>query len=271
MDRPPARIVSLIPSVTEILFAVGAGDAIVGVTTYCTYPPEARQKPKVGDLFSVSVEGVVALKPDLVVATRDNPMDVIQGLRALRIPVFVDDPQTIDEVLQSIRRVGQLTGRTARADSLIAAYQKRLNAVDDIVRNIPADQRPSVFVGNPLNAEHWTPGPGTFTTDIIARAGGRNIADDLKSRTWGVYSFEQIIAKNPEVILASTEADQEAEALREKIVARAAGIPGWKDIRAVKNSRILVLSVEWLFRPGPRVILAVEQLAAALHPARFRE
>lgn len=266
MDRAPRRIVSIIPSTTELVFAVGAGDALVGVTNYCTFPPEAAKLPKVGDLLTVSVERIVAMNPDLVLATKDNPMEVIDGLRALRIPVFVDDPQTIDQVIASIRKLGKLTGHTFTADSLAEDIQRRLDSVEKRVASVRSEKRLRVFVGSPLNTEHWTPGPGTFTNDLIRRAGGHNVADDLKPRTWGVYSMEQIVAKNPDALVTSAESAASPESTRQRLLKKAETTIGWKQLRAIQDGRIVVLPGDWLFRPGPRLILGVEALSKALYP-----
>lgn len=266
LDHAPKRIVSIIPSTTELVFAVGAGSALVGVTNYCTYPPEATRLPKVGDLLTVSVERIIAMNPDLVVATKDNPMEVIDGIRALHIPVYVDDPQTVDQVIDSIRKFGRLTGHTVTADSLAADIQGRLVSVEKQVARVSAAKRLTVFVGSPLNTEHWTPGPATFTTDLIRRAGGRNVADDLKPRTWGVYSVEQIVAKNPQALVTSAESVVAAEAMRQRLLKQAETTTGWKQLRAIQDGRVVVLPADWLFRPGPRLILGVEAMAKALYP-----
>lgn len=267
LDGAPRRIVSLIPSNTELVYAVGAGAALVGVTNYCTYPPEAIKLPKVGDLLSVSAERIVAMNPDLVVATKDNPMEVIDGLRALHIPVFVDDPQTVEQVIDSIRKFGELTGHQATADSLASDIHRRLVSVEKRIASVSAANRTTIFVGSPLNTEHWTPGPGTFTTDVIWWAGGRNVADDLRPRTWGVYSVEQIVAKNPQALVTAAEPDAAPDATRQRLLKQAATTTGWKELRAIREGRVIVLPADWLFRPGPRLILGVEALAKALYPS----
>ena len=200
LTKPPERIVSMIPSNTEILFALGLGDAIVGVTDYCDYPEEAKQKPKIGDLMTFSVERILGAKPDLVLATKDNPGEVIKGLSELGITIFVLDPQTVIGVFNAITTIGRLTGRETTAESLVNDYRGRMNRVAERINTIPDDQRISIFLGNPKYPSQWTPGPGTFTSDIIAYAGGKNIADDITPGTWGVYSLEKIVFQNPKVI-----------------------------------------------------------------------
>ncbi|MBM3262792.1 MAG: cobalamin-binding protein [candidate division Zixibacteria bacterium] len=270
LSRAPERIVSIMPSCTELLYAVGAEAAIVGVTDYCDYPAEAASKPKVGDLNTLSLERIVSMKPDLIVGTKDNPSEIVEGLRALGIPVYIDDPQTVDQVIRSICLFGKLTGRSARADSTAAEMERRLRAIAATVSVIPPNRYPSVFVGSPLNTEHWTPGPGTFTTDIIVRAGGRNVADDFKVRTWGVYTLEQIIAKNPDVLLTSEEKNITAETLKKRILEKGRAVSGWKNVKAIRNGRVVTMPGEWLLRPGPRVIHAIETLTAVLRDIKDR-
>lgn len=269
LARPPARIVSLMPSHTEILFALGLGSAVVGVTDYCDYPPEARRKPSVGGLMTMSVEKIVAAKPDLVLATRDNPSDLIHGLLAVGIPVVVLDPQTVEDTFKMIRTVGTLTGQDAATDSLMRMLHQRLDAVTARVRRVPAARHPLVFIGNPEEAAHWTPGPGTFTTDIIELAGGRNVADDLKRRTWGVYSLEQIVAKNPDTIVTTIGPNESPDRVSQRVQTAAGALVGWREIKAVRDRRICAVPAEYLLRPGPRVVLGVETLARCFYPELF--
>ena len=125
LTKPPGRIVSMIPSNTEILFALGLSDAIIGVTDYCDYPEEAKQKPRIGDLMTFSVERIIGAKPDLVLATKDNPGEVIKGLSELGITIFVLNPQTVTGVFDAITTIGQLTGRGTQADALVKAREMR--------------------------------------------------------------------------------------------------------------------------------------------------
>lgn len=267
----PERIVSLIPSNTELLFAVGAGQSVVGVTNYCNYPPEVKKIDRVGDLMSLSVEKIVSLKPDLVLATGDNPDETIKSLRTLGIRVFVIDPQTVDDVMAALNVVGAITGHTERAEQIIHEIDHRMAVVRDKLNSISTARRPSVFVGSPQRTENWTPGPGTFTTDIIEHAGGRNVADELSPGTWAVYTLEKIVSKNPDVILSTVGNLKNADASREKILETARNMAGWRNIEAIKQARIAILPDDWLLRPGPRMIDAIEHLARTLHPDLFND
>ena len=262
----PQRIVSLIPSNTELLFAVGAGGSVVGVTNYCDYPPEARKIEKIGDLTAMSLEKIVSLDPDLVLASKNNPDEMIQSLRALGVRVFVLDPQTIEEVIDSIGIVGMLAGQARAAGILLDDYRKRLAAVTERIGDLPENERPTVFVGSPFRDENWTPGPGTFTSGVISRAGGRNVADDLAPGTWAVYNLENIISKDPDVLLATLGVDQDAGEVRKRFLERAKALNGWRDLDAVRDERVVLIPENWLLRPTLRIVHAVEILADSLHP-----
>lgn len=265
----PQRIVSLIPSNTELLFAVGAGSSVVGVTNYCDYPPEAAEVERIGDLTAMSLEKIVALEPDLVLATKGNAKELVYSLKALGVTVFVLDPQSIEEVLDAIETVGTLTGRVEAASALLVSYRQRLAAVSERVGDLSEDERPRVFVGSPFRDENWTPGPETYTSAVIHRAGGRNVADDLAPRTWSVYNLEQIISRNPQVLLSTLGEGQDPEEVRARYLERAKALDGWRDLDAVRNERVVLIPENWLLRPAPRLFQAIEVLAAALHPGLF--
>lgn len=265
----PERIVSLIPSHTELLFSVGAGSSVVGVTTYCDYPPEAREIEKIGDVTAMSLEKIVALDPDLVLASKGNARELIYSLKALNVPVFVLDPQSIEEVLDSIGTVGRLTGREEASRELLDGYRQRLARVAERIGGLTESERPTIFVGSPFRDENWTPGPETYTSAVIRRAGGRNVADDLAPGTWAVYNLENIVSKDPQVLLSTLGEGQDAEEVRARFLERAKSLKGWQNLDAVRNERVVLIPENWLLRPAPRLFLAIETLAAALHPNLF--
>ena len=265
----PQRIVSLIPGNTELLFAVGAGRSVVGVTNYCDYPPEAGAIAKIGDLTAMSLEKIVALDPDLVLASKGNSRELVFSLRTLDVPVFVLDPQTVEEVLDAVATVGRLAGREEAARELLDGYRQRLAAVSDRVGELAESDRPTVFVGSPFRDENWTPGPETFTSAVIRRAGGRNVADDLAPRTWAVYNLEHIVSRNPQVLLSTLGEGQDPGETTKRYLERAKALKGWQDLDAVRNGRVVLIPENWLLRPAPRLIRAIETLAAALHPNLF--
>jgi iron complex transport system substrate-binding protein len=269
LSTQPERIVSMIPSNTEILFALGLDTSIVGVTEYCDYPMAALKKPKIGNLMTFNVERILGTKPDLVLATRDNPAEVIKGLTELGITVFVLDPQTVGGVLEAIATIGRLTGREAQGDELINDLRNRINRVSQRVSSIPIEQRVSVFLGNPKYPSQWTPGPGSFTGNIFELAGGANIASDLPEGAWGVYSLENIVSKDPDVLLVTTDSNASRDELAKEILATAATMPGWRDLQAIRKKRVYGVTGNWISRPGPRVVLGIEEISRLLYPNRF--
>jgi iron complex transport system substrate-binding protein len=253
----PERIVSLAPSHTETLYALGLGDKVVGVTEYCNYPPEAAEKTQVGSFTTIDLEQVVGLEPDLVLATTMHMAETVPALQDRGITVFVIDPQTVSDVLDAIGRIGQVTGSDEAAEALIADMQARIDAVQEKIKDAP---RPKVFWE--LGAELYTVGPNTFIDDLITRAGGENVAADADT-SWPQLSVEAIILKAPDVIvLADHNYGQTAEMVGDR--------PGWEDIRAVQEGNIIEITDDDIVsRPGPRLVEGLEFLAKALHPDLF--
>ncbi len=257
LNARPQRIISLAPSHTEILYALGLGDRMVGVTEYCNYPPEAAEKPKVGGFSDVDLEQVVGLEPDLVLATSLHTAEVVPALQERGIVVFVADPQTVLEVLETIRTIGHITGKDQAAEALIARMQERIDAVQATIGDAP---RPTVFWE--LGPELYTAGPGSFLNDLILMAGGENIAADADS-PWPQLNLEAIVLKDPAiVVLADHNYGETAEMVTQR--------PGWGNITAVRESRIIELIDDDIFsRPGPRIVEGLEFLAHAFHPDLF--
>jgi len=261
LDHYPERIVSLTPSNTEILFALGLGDKVVGVTTYCDYPEEAKEKPKVGDLKG-NVEQIVALEPDLVLAKGVLNDDAVSKLRKLNIPVLFLDPESIEGVYRSIRLIAQVTGTSEKGEEIIAEIEKQIDSVAEKVAKVPAEKRLRVFIeagSDPL----FTAGKDTFVHELVTLAGGINIADDLKG--YQMYSSEAVVKNNPDVILST---DSYYVDIMNEIKKRA----GWEEIKAVKEGKVIIdLDNNLLTRPGPRCGLAVELVAKALYPEVFKD
>lgn len=255
----PQRIVSLSPSNTEILYALGLGARVVGVTEFCNYPPEVAQKPKVGGFSDVNTEKVVEVQPDLILVASIHIPEVLPALEELGFTVLVLDAHDLPGVLEGIRLVGKVAAQEEAAESLTAQMQQRADAV---AQAVAGRERPRVYWE--LDSTLWTAGPGSFVQDLIERAGGQNIAADAE-RAWVQLNAETIIAADPEVIfLASHPYGESAES----VAARA----GWDKISAVVNGRIVELTEEqgdMVSRPGPRVIDALELIARALHPDAF--
>lgn len=247
----PERIVSLAPSVTETLFALGLGDRVVGVTSFCDYPPEAAQKDKVGDTQRPSLEKVVALKPDLVIASTASQLEqFVKNLDQVGIPIYVSDPRDLESVLESINKIGEVTGVGETARDLVGKLRDRVRAIES---RLAGSERPRVFIilsNEPL----ITTGGNTFFTDLIKRAGGVSISAAEKV-DYPLYSLETAVAKEPEVIFAQSGDEQIPDRLKQTPASRA--------------GRVYHLDDNLLLRPGPRVVDGLEQMAAAIHPEAF--
>jgi iron complex transport system substrate-binding protein len=260
----PQRVVSLAPSNTERLFAVGAGSRVVGVTLYDTYPPEAQTRDKVGGFTanSLSVEKIVGLRPDLVLAAGDIQRPVIEALARLGMPVVaIEDPRHVDEVYAALRLVGQLMGRQAAAEACVAAIQAHVARVRQKVATLSPEQRVTVFY-EVFDTPLMTAGPQTFVGQMLEMAGGINIFADLTGRYMQV-SPEEVVRRNPDCILSPGSQRQAWTPVQIK------RRPGWGHLAAVKQDCIHFLDEELVSRPGPRVAEGLETIARALYPALF--
>ena len=254
----PKAIASLAPSITEILYALGLGDRVVGVTEFCNYPPEAQAKPKVGGFADVNIEKLLSLNPDLVLVSSIHIAQVLPELEKLGLTAVVVDAHDLPQVLDSIMLVGKITGKEKEAESLVAEMQKRMDAV---AKAVEGRKKPKVFWE--LSSDLWSVGPGSFVHDIIVRAGGENIAT---GHPYPQLTNEAVISADPDVIiLADHPYGESAESVAKR--------PGWDKIKAVKEGRIVELTQEQVditSRPGPRVVDALELIAKILHPDAFR-
>lgn len=259
----PRRIVSLAPSLTEVLFAIGAGDHVVGVTDLCDRPPAVRGLPRVGGITSATLrlEAVVALRPDLVVAIGSDQEAAVEALAGLGLRVEVVPSASLGDVLEAARRLGEMTGRRAEGSALAAGLGARVAAVRRGVANLAQEDRPRVFF------EVWdrplmTAGPGTFLGEMVEMAGGDNVFADVEGR-WVAVSPEAVLARDPEVVLTARRPGGPAG------VADFAARPGWARLSAVRRGRVHALDGDLVSRPGPRLAEALEQVARYLHPGRF--
>ncbi|HEV8635040.1 MAG TPA: cobalamin-binding protein [Chloroflexota bacterium] len=255
--RPPQRIVSIAPSNTEILFALGLGDRVVAVDQYSNFPPEAKQKAQLGSYVKPNLEALVAATPDLVLATEVHTKSVLPELEGRNLTAVVVDPKNVDEVFDRILLVGKVTGQDARAEKLVGELKERTASVTAKVKDAPKTR---VFLE--LSPELHTAGPGTFVHDLIERSAGQNVAADA-GQPWPQLSLEALVQRDPEVILL---ADEVAGETPEKVKAR----PAWDKVSAVKAGRVVVIDPDLASRPGPRIVDGLELVARALHPDRFR-
>jgi iron complex transport system substrate-binding protein len=259
LNGVPQKIVSLAPSNTEILFALGLGDRVVGVTDYCDYPPEAKEKTHIGGYWTPDVETIVSLAPDLVVAQALHEAEVIPQLEKYGLTAVVLEPKTIDEVLSAITLVGQMTGKTKEAAALTKDMRTRIDKVTGKTKGLAESQKPGVFYltwHDPL----ITVGHDNLGEDLIVKAGGVNIFHDLEGSP--TVSLEDVIQADPDVIIAGigmgTGEDLPLQFAQDE--SRLAGTS------ARQNNRVYSVSIDLAGRPGPRVVDALEMFLDDIHP-----
>lgn len=254
LARPAQRIVSIAPSNTEFLFALNLSEKVVGVTDLCNYPLEAAEKESIGDFANPSVEKILSLQPDLVLASSMH-QEVVESLEGLEIAVMVLDAQNIDEIKGNIEMLAVMTDSQAAAESLLQNINSDLALVDQKIATISDEEKKSVYF------EVWsepimTIGPNTFIHELITRAGGNNIAYDSQV-DWPEFSLEQLIARQPEVMIYAHGAET-VDAISNR--------PGWESIPAVSEGRIHLIDGDLVLRPGPRIIKGVIELSKILYP-----
>ncbi len=264
LTKKPVRIISLAPSNTEILFALGLSESIVGVTDYCDYPEAAKEKTRVAGYSTPDLEKLVSLQPDLVVAESIHEKTVLPALERLGVPVYVTWAYRVETILKEISDLGHLTGRTSQAEELINAMNEKINGVVDITGKMTDKQKLRVCYlnwHNPL----WTVGANTYINDIISKAGGINIyeKDFEKSRA---VSLESIISRNPQIIFVSgmgTAGDVVYKAVKDEV--------RLYSVDAAINNRIYKISnADYIERPGPRVVEGLIEIAGMIHPEIFK-
>jgi iron complex transport system substrate-binding protein len=260
---PAARIISLGPSNTEILFALGAQAQIAGCDLDSDYPSEAKKLAVISDYPSLSVESIVALQPDLVIAAEIISPEQVQSMRSLGLKVFyLANPKTLpDGLFANLRIVGTLTGRSAEADQLVASLRSRFDAVQQNVSRAATSPLTSFAVDATDPAKPYIAGPGSFVDTLIRLAGGRNLGAAL-STSWAQISVEEILHQDPDVILLG-------DAMYGITVESVAARPGWKNLTAVKTGSIFAVDSNLVVRPGPRLADGLETIARLLHPEIF--
>jgi iron complex transport system substrate-binding protein len=261
LTQAARRIVSLAPSNTEILFAVGAGAQVVAREDFSNYPEEATAIPSVGGNMGVySMEQIVALQPDLVLATPLTASETLQSMQDLKLPVMlIPNPTDLDGMYANLELVGRATGHSDVATQLVSDLKARAQKVTDVVAQ--ASSKPVVFYELDATdpAKPWTSGPGTFLDKLVSMAGGQNLGDELQSE-WAQISQEELIVKNPDVILMGDSLYGGVTA--EQVAAR----PGWSAIKAVQENKVYPFNDDLVSRPGPRMIDGLEELARVIHP-----
>ena len=254
----PQHIISLVPSVTETLFALGAEDKLAAVTDFCSYPEAAGNLPSVGSYADPGIEGILQQRPDLVIASADiNSPALIEKISRLGIAVYVIHPSSITAALSSIRNIGELTGHRVQAEQLLSDIQNRLDAIQYKLKNRQHTRVLACVMLQPLTVA----GPETFINDLVRLAGGNNIVEHSLNR-YPTWNQESLLLANPEAIILPLHSEQ---------AAARTFFAQWPQLQAVQNNRIIAINADWLYRPGPRLILGVEALARALHPDAFAD
>jgi iron complex transport system substrate-binding protein len=256
LPAPPERIVSLDPSVTELIFAIGGGARLAGVTDYCDYPAAARAKPRVGDLVAPNLESIIALRPDLVIATTEgNSQETVAALERLGVRVYLTTASRLGDVVALIERIGELTGRVAAAAALRDRLERRVEAVRRAVAGLPRPRVLYVLWPDPL----LVPGRGTLLGELIAVAGGESVTASDPT-VYPRLSLEAVVARRPDVVIV---ADHGGGAPAERWNALGA-------LPAARAGRMYSVDGNLLHRHGPRIADGVEALARLLHPEAFR-
>ena len=260
-DQPAQRIVSIAPSNTEVLFAIGAGAQVIGRDEFSDYPDQAKQLPSVGGGYgALDMETMVSLKPDLVLASQLTPAEQVQAIEKLGLKVFLlPNPNTIEDMFANLLEVGKITGTEAQAQTLIDGLKTRVVAVDAKVAAV--QQKPVVFYeldSTDPNAP-WTAGPGSFIDALINRAGGVNLGAKLKD-SYAQISIEQLLVDQPDIIIAGdyTWGGVTAEAIKAR--------QSWADLQAVKQDKVYIFDDNLISRPGPRLVDGLEAMEKLLHP-----
>jgi len=260
LSGPAKKIVSLAPSNTEILFAVGAGSNVIGRDEFSDFPTEVKSLQSVGgSMGQYNMEEIAKLQPDLVLAASLNTPEQIKAIEDLNLKVFVvTNPTTFDGLYANIETVGQLTGHSNEASQLAASLKQRVEAVADAAAKTKTTTKVFYELDATDPAKPWTAGPGSFIDTMIKMAGGANVAASLKS-DYAQISQEELIAADPEVILLGDGAYGVTPA-------QVASRPGWAGMAAVKNNRVLSFDDNLASRPGPRLVDGLELVFKALQP-----
>jgi iron complex transport system substrate-binding protein len=255
----PQRVVSLAPSITEIVFALDQGHRLKGVTTYSDFPPQAVKLPKVGSYVQLDLEKIVALKPDLCIAIKDgNPIAVARRLESLKIPVYAVNPRNLESVMQTVQEVGELLNVQEKADKLVQSMNLRIQKVKSLVAK--TTYRPRVFfqIGvSPIVSV----GTHTFSNELIVLAGGKNVAQGPIA--YPRYSIEQVLALSPEVIIITSMA---RVAIFKQVKAE---WNRWPNMPAVRNHQIFIEDSNLFDRPTPRLVDGLELMVKLIHPELF--
>jgi iron complex transport system substrate-binding protein len=262
LKSPPRRIISLAPNITEILFGLGLGGQVVGVTRYCDYPAEALKREKIGGMLDPDIERISVLDPDLIIAFRGNPLSALKKLQDLRLPVFILDIGTdLESVYPLIAKIGLVTFKEPAARTIINALKKKYDLVVTALQGV--GQKPRVFL-NIHGLGLSTCGRESYLNDLLAKAKAVSITGHIP-QNWLEYSREQFLRDDPDVIVILTKSEPDFELAKRWLKSQ----PGFSDLRAVKSNRIFLMDENPASRFGPRLFDALAELARLLHPQQF--
>ena len=259
VPQPVQRIVSLAPSLTETVYALGLQDRLVGDTDYCDYPPDAQKKTKVGGAINPSLEEIASLRPDLVLVTKSlNRIETVHSLDSLGIPSYATDPHTVNEIISSTERLAEVLGVPEAGATLGVDLEHHLADLHQRLNGVPPLRVLFIVWSDPLVSV----GKGTFIADALKLAGAISIVD--AAQDWPQMSLEEVVRLQPDfLVFAETHSDNgrtQFDVLAER--------PGWRGLDAVRNRRFAVIS-DAVNRPAPRIVSAIEDLARQLHPEAF--
>ena len=258
----PTRIVSLAPSLTETIYALGLQDRLVGDTDFCDYPVEAQKKPKVGGIIDPNLEEIASLHPDLVLATKSiNRLDTVRALDTLGIPTYATtDPHSVAEIISSTQKLADVLGASEAGKSLGEELQGRLNALQAKLAAVPPRRVLFIVWTEPLIST----GQHTFIADVLRKANAVSIVES--SQDWPQMSLEEVVRLQPDYLVFASSHSESAARDFDALAAR----PGWRILDAVRNRRYAVIS-DAVNRPAPRIVSTIEELARQLHPEAFQD
>jgi len=261
IDQVPQRIVSFGPSITEILFALGLEEKVVGVSNYCDYPEAVTLKAKIGDAFNPSLERIVELEPDLVLTVKQEQLN--REPDAVGIKFMVLHPEEIDGILGDIELVGEITGTKKRAEELVKDMQDSISQVIALMEDVPEVRVFFIVDATDLTLP-WTAGTGSFIDALITMAGGENIAAKAQG-AWVQFSLEQIVSSDPEVIIIQTMIGGIPTISKEELEEH----PVWGEMTAVRQGKVYIIDGDLVSRSGPRIVQGLEEMAKIIHPELF--
>ncbi|SET05049.1 iron complex transport system substrate-binding protein [Salinibacillus kushneri] len=259
IEEEPERIISVIPSATEIIFGLDLGDKVVGVTDNDNYPEEVTEIESVGGL-ELNTEKIISLEPDLVVADVNNG-EAISQLREHGVNVLVLGAQSLEETYEDIQTVGKATGAVEKADEVVGSMKEDVESVKSAVQDIPDDERKTVWIE--VGEELFSAGSGTFLNELVETAGGKNIISDQEG--WPQVNEEEVIQANPDVIFLTYAS------YVENAVQKVKDRESWKDITAIKDDQVYPLNSDITERAGPRITEGLQMIAENLYPEKFNQ